>query len=242
MKKLPAFYVLDSVVKNVGTPYTLFFGRQLYSTFMEAYALVDNSTRRKMDEMLKTWKEPVPGSMDTRPVFPPEITRPIENALIKARTSALQQEQMRSQQQGYGRGRPIQAPYRDNPTPPGAVRLTPHQALPGYTVNYIQQQHPPPSVGPQAYILGSSQQNPTSAQAYPPTHSHYPPNGQPYPVPSQQYPSTSQQYPTSNHQLYPSDAQSNLSNNLHQHPPPDTQQYANYPNGHQPLESLQVGD
>jgi len=62
-KKLPAFYVLDSVVKNVGTPYTLFFGRQLYSTFMEAYALVDNNVRRKMDEMLKTWKEPVPGPL-----------------------------------------------------------------------------------------------------------------------------------------------------------------------------------
>ncbi|KAK6609401.1 hypothetical protein H4I96_03332 [Botrytis cinerea] len=118
-KKLPAFYVLDSVVKNVGTPYTLFFGRQLYSTFMEAYALVSHDVRRKMDEMLKTWKEPVPGSIDTRPVFPPEVTRPIENALIKARTSALQQEQLRSQQQLMNRGRSAvgQAPYRNTPTP-----------------------------------------------------------------------------------------------------------------------------
>ncbi|EDN96666.1 hypothetical protein SS1G_01592 [Sclerotinia sclerotiorum 1980 UF-70] len=109
-KKLPAFYVLDSVVKNVGTPYTLFFGRQLYSTFMEAYALVSHDVRRKMDEMLKTWKEPVPGSIDTRPVFPPEVTRPIENALIKARTSALQQEQLRSQQQLMNRGRSARPP------------------------------------------------------------------------------------------------------------------------------------
>ncbi|EHK98853.1 hypothetical protein M7I_5363 [Glarea lozoyensis 74030] len=66
-KKLPAFYVLDSVVKNVGTPYTIFLSRGLYSTFMEAYALVDTNVRRKMDEMLKTWKEPVPGALDTRP-------------------------------------------------------------------------------------------------------------------------------------------------------------------------------
>lgn len=150
-KKLPAFYVLDSVVKNVGTPYTLFFGRQLYSTFMEAYALVDNNVRRKMDEMLKTWKEPVPGSIDTRPVFPLEVTRPIENALIKARTSAVQahQEHLRSQQQLMGRRpNPSPAPYRDTPTPPGALRQ-PMPGPPGYPPNYGQQQYPPPASGQQ---------------------------------------------------------------------------------------------
>ncbi|RDW83105.1 hypothetical protein BP5796_04596 [Coleophoma crateriformis] len=143
-KKLPAFYVLDSVVKNVGTPYTLFFGRQLYSTFMEAYALVDNNVRRKMDEMLKTWKEPVPGSIDTRPVFPPEVTRPIENALIKARTSAVQahQEHLRSQQQLMNRGRPSPVPYRDTPTPPNTTR----QPAP-VPQGYPQQPYQPPSNG-----------------------------------------------------------------------------------------------
>ncbi|RQM06731.1 hypothetical protein DH86_00003957, partial [Scytalidium sp. 3C] len=160
-KKLPALYVLDSVVKNVGTPYTLFFGRQLYSTFMEAYALVDNNVRRKMDEMLKTWKEPVPGSMDTQPVFPPEITRPIENALIKARTSAVQahQEHLRNQQQLLGRGRPGSAsvPYRNTPTPPNAMRQA-GQAQPGY-VPYNQstlpngQQYPGQTNGSQPYGL-----------------------------------------------------------------------------------------
>lgn len=64
---------------------------------MNAYTLVDSQTRRKLDEMLKTWKEPVPGSLDTRPVFPPEVTRGIESALIKARTAALQQQQARGQ-------------------------------------------------------------------------------------------------------------------------------------------------
>lgn len=146
-KKLPAFYVLDSIVKNVGTPYTLFFGRQLYSTFMEAYALMDTTTRRKMDEMLKTWKEPVPGSIDTRPVFPPDITRPIETALIKARTSALEahQQYQRSQPQ-MGRGRPMMAtaPHRDTPTPPGIIRpqMNAPAAPPGYVSNYAQPQYP----------------------------------------------------------------------------------------------------
>ncbi|OGM41952.1 mRNA cleavage factor complex component Pcf11 [Aspergillus bombycis] len=104
-QKLPALYVVDSIVKNVGTPYTLFLGRNMYQTFMNAYTLVDSPTRRKLDEMLKTWKEPVPGSLDTRPVFPPEVTRGIESALIKARTAALQQQQARSQQEVLTRGR-----------------------------------------------------------------------------------------------------------------------------------------
>ncbi|KAI5862352.1 hypothetical protein GGS23DRAFT_610526 [Durotheca rogersii] len=134
-KKLPALYLLDSIVKNVGTPYTLFFGRKLYQTFMDAYASVDPVTRRKMDEMLKTWKESIPGSIDTRPVFPPEVVRPIENALIKARTNALQaqQEHMRSQQQLLGRNRPLNQgmPYRETPTPPGA-HSSAHAQLNGY--------------------------------------------------------------------------------------------------------------
>ncbi|KAJ5738216.1 hypothetical protein N7493_001371 [Penicillium malachiteum] len=103
--KLPALYVVDSIVKNVGTPYTLFLGRKMYTTFMNAYTLVDSQTRRKLDEMLKTWKEPVPGSLDSRPVFSPQITRDIETALIKARTKYLDSERLRRQPEiSRGRG------------------------------------------------------------------------------------------------------------------------------------------
>lgn len=101
-----------------------------------------------MDEMLKTWKEPVPGSIDTRPVFPVEVTRPIENALIKARTSALQQEQLRTQQQLMGRGRSAvgQTPYRNTPTPPNSSHqpMYPPPGHPGYNQQY-------PSVNGQQY-------------------------------------------------------------------------------------------
>ncbi|KAF2722022.1 hypothetical protein K431DRAFT_311992 [Polychaeton citri CBS 116435] len=102
-RKLPAFYVLDSIVKNVGTPYTVYLSRNLYDTFMQAYTLVDGNVRRQMDAMLKTWKEPVPGSMDPRPVFLPEVVKPIETALMRARTAALK----------HG-----QPPIRNTPTPP----------------------------------------------------------------------------------------------------------------------------
>lgn len=96
----------------------------MYQTFMNAYTLVDSQTRRKLDEMLKTWKEPVPGSLDTRPVFPPEITRSIENALIKARTAALHQQHARGQQELLGRGRGI-AGWPSTPTPQQARFPTP---------------------------------------------------------------------------------------------------------------------
>ncbi|KAJ5584124.1 mRNA cleavage factor complex component Pcf11 [Penicillium hispanicum] len=126
-QKLPALYVVDSIVKNVGTPFTLFLGRNMYQTFMNAYTLVDSQTRRKLDEMLKTWKEPVPGSLDTRPVFPPDITRNIENALIKARTAAIQQQQARGQPEILNRGRGSATPtgWTNSPTPPQGMPRPP---------------------------------------------------------------------------------------------------------------------
>lgn len=67
---------------------------------MDAYALVPPHIRKKLDEMVKTWKEPVPGSTDLRPVFPPEKTRPIETTLIRFRTLAVQGAQQQQRQQG----------------------------------------------------------------------------------------------------------------------------------------------
>ena len=105
---------MDSIVKNVGTPYTLYFGRNLFKIFMESYAVSDHAIRKRMEEMLKTWKEPVAGSMDMRPVFSAELVRPIENALMKVRAAT-----MPPQGQLPGRPRSAMLPHRDTPTPPG---------------------------------------------------------------------------------------------------------------------------
>ncbi|KAF2755102.1 hypothetical protein EJ05DRAFT_122641 [Pseudovirgaria hyperparasitica] len=123
--KLPALYVLDAIVKFVGTPYTVYLSRDLYKTFMEAYSLMAQTTRRAMDNLLQTWKAPPPESMEKRPVFPPEITRDIENALIKIRTITVQSQQQQQQQRTQ---RPMQnplparpgpgEPWRNTPTPP----------------------------------------------------------------------------------------------------------------------------
>ncbi|KAJ5220892.1 uncharacterized protein N7469_009779 [Penicillium citrinum] len=142
MQKLPALYVVDSIVKNVGTPYTLFLGKHMYQTFMNAYVLVDPATRRKLDEMLKTWKEPVPGSLETRPVFPPEITRTIENALIRARTAAIERE--RPQVNRPRGGTPIGR--SNNSTPPQGMPRPlaqyPSNGRPLHTPTPPQGQHP----------------------------------------------------------------------------------------------------
>lgn len=109
--------MLDSIVKNIGTPYTVYLGRGLYKTFMEAYSKVDQPTRKAMEGLLRTWKQPVPESMDSRPVFPPEMTSDIENALNKMRSV---QAQMQSQRQVHALpARPaMAAAWRNTPTPP----------------------------------------------------------------------------------------------------------------------------
>ncbi|KAJ5833132.1 hypothetical protein N7474_001443 [Penicillium riverlandense] len=146
-QKLPALYVVDSIVKNVGTPYTLFLGRNMYQTFMNAYTLVDSQTRRKLDEMLKTWKEPVPGSLDTRPVFPPDITRNIENALIKARTAALQSQQARQPEILRGRGSVTPTNWATHPQPNMRHPL-PNQPPPTNNNGFKTSTPPPPAHRP----------------------------------------------------------------------------------------------
>ena len=144
-------------MKNVGTPYTLFLGRNLYQTFMNAYSLVNNQVRKKLDEMLKTWKEPVPGSLDPRPVFPVETTRPIENALIKARTLAVQQQQQqaKTQQEMLSRNRALATPstmWRNTPTPPQSNGRFPPVPGPGYP----PQSYPPSNLSSnQAQVSGA---------------------------------------------------------------------------------------
>ena len=79
---------------------------------MNAYTLVDSPTRRAMQNMLKTWMEPVPGSLDLKPVFDPETVRPIETDIIKHKTKVQEvQNSRQAQTQPH-------AEYRNTPTPP----------------------------------------------------------------------------------------------------------------------------
>jgi pre-mRNA cleavage complex 2 protein Pcf11 len=96
--KLPALYLLDSICKNVGSPYPLLFGRNIYRTFMDAYTLVEPPLRRKLEELLFTWKQPPPTGLTSSPVFAVDVTRKIDTALLKAKTLAVQLEQRRQRE------------------------------------------------------------------------------------------------------------------------------------------------
>ena len=65
---------------------------------MDAYTLVEPPVRRKLEELLSTWKEPPPTGLSSIPVFPMDDTRKIETALLKAKTLALQLEQRRQRE------------------------------------------------------------------------------------------------------------------------------------------------
>ncbi|KAG6911199.1 hypothetical protein DXG01_003066 [Tephrocybe rancida] len=54
--KLPAFYLLDAISKNVYEPYARHFAIFVIPLFLETYGLVDEATRSKMEEMLLTWR------------------------------------------------------------------------------------------------------------------------------------------------------------------------------------------
>jgi len=54
--KLPSFYLLDSISKNIGAPYTVLFSSFITALFLDSYHVVDISTRNKMEEMLVTWR------------------------------------------------------------------------------------------------------------------------------------------------------------------------------------------
>ncbi|RMD39270.1 hypothetical protein DV735_g5859, partial [Chaetothyriales sp. CBS 134920] len=147
-RKLPALYVLDSVVKNVGSPYNVYFGRNLYQTFMGAYSQVDEKVRRKLEEMLRTWREPVPGSSTTTPVFPLSTTQSIVDNLTKLRATAAPPPQ-RYQQTGTVpiASRTTALPtydYRSTPTPPQTLptRLQASSQLPPTAIPVSQAVQP----------------------------------------------------------------------------------------------------
>jgi pre-mRNA cleavage complex 2 protein Pcf11 len=55
------------------------------------------NTRRAMEELFRSWKHPIPESRDPRPVFPNEVTQPIDAALIKFRSVNLKAKQEEEQ-------------------------------------------------------------------------------------------------------------------------------------------------
>lgn len=93
-QKLCAFYALDSICKNAGSPYTIYFSRNLFTLYKKTYLLVDNGTRTKLIHMFKTWMDPNDSTGGLSPLFERSALERIEQFLIKA--SALHQKNFQS--------------------------------------------------------------------------------------------------------------------------------------------------
>lgn len=81
-QKLFALYLMDSISKNVGLPYTTLFSKNLLKTFMRTYSLVDDPTRVRLIKLFKTWK--IPTALTGLPLFDSRQLDQIEQFLIKA--------------------------------------------------------------------------------------------------------------------------------------------------------------
>lgn len=83
--KLHAFYLLDSIVKNIGNPYNILFSNNLYKLYTETYLLVtDPVTRQYLIELFQTWKKGL--SSSGLEIFNGELLGKIEKFIIKATT------------------------------------------------------------------------------------------------------------------------------------------------------------
>ena len=60
--KLPAFYLLDALCKNVYEPYARLFTPVVVRLFLDTYEAADQSMKQKMEEMLLTWRTGAPDS------------------------------------------------------------------------------------------------------------------------------------------------------------------------------------
>ncbi|KAF8308156.1 hypothetical protein DL93DRAFT_2171317 [Clavulina sp. PMI_390] len=76
--KLPAWYLLDSVSKNLGALYAHLFSAFVAPLFLDCYDRVDDSTRSKMEEMLVTWRTGGPGGTE---LFGKNAQLTVENAI-----------------------------------------------------------------------------------------------------------------------------------------------------------------
>jgi len=79
--KLTALYLLDAIAKNVYSPYASVFADHVTGIFIEAYEAVDQPTRVRMEEMMRTWRNSSPTH---RELFGLVVQRNIENFVSSA--------------------------------------------------------------------------------------------------------------------------------------------------------------
>ncbi|KAJ2911054.1 mRNA 3' end processing factor [Coemansia aciculifera] len=91
--KLPAFYLLDSIIKNVGGMYVDLLHGRLERIFVDVWKSVDAEVKGKMERTMRTWRDGFEGGRKN--LFPEFVLRKIEEDLAKwrARAPPSQQQQ-----------------------------------------------------------------------------------------------------------------------------------------------------
>ncbi|KAI0310564.1 hypothetical protein OF83DRAFT_1070320 [Amylostereum chailletii] len=86
--KLPAFYLVDAISKNVYEPYARHFATIVATLFLDAYGQVDHATRSKMEEMFLTWRTGSPNGLELFDIDPQvAIERGIWGSDVTSETS-----------------------------------------------------------------------------------------------------------------------------------------------------------
>lgn len=53
--KLPALYLIDSILKNVGGEYVQIFSQDIFKNFVKCFNEVDDPVKQKFLKVLETW-------------------------------------------------------------------------------------------------------------------------------------------------------------------------------------------
>lgn len=83
--RLPALYLMDSISKNIGSPYTELWAPRIVALFMESYRVVDQPTRRRMEDLLATWRN---AGVNGRPLYGDQAQQTIERSLFGSSAAA----------------------------------------------------------------------------------------------------------------------------------------------------------
>jgi pre-mRNA cleavage complex 2 protein Pcf11 len=81
--KLFLMYLMDSICKNIGSPYNLIFAKNLFKVFTETYTFIpDPTTRQHLINLFKTWVNTKTSTGAS--LFPPDLITKIETFIINA--------------------------------------------------------------------------------------------------------------------------------------------------------------
>ncbi|KAJ1942398.1 mRNA 3' end processing factor, partial [Kickxella alabastrina] len=84
--KLPAFYLLDSIIKNVGGMYVSLLHGRIGKIFVEMWKSVDDEVKGNMERTMGTWRHGFEGGHKN--VFPDFVLRKIEEDINRLKAKA----------------------------------------------------------------------------------------------------------------------------------------------------------